>query len=135
MKAGKEGWELFSSRARSAPAGSRNGPRKRNFVCVALIIDVFARRIVGWCVPDPARTDFVLVLDARERAWYERRPAQQDELIHHRVRVAQYVAIRYTGRLVEAGIEPSLGSVGDTYANPVRQTRHEVHAFMKDRYD
>jgi putative transposase len=72
---------------------------------------VFAHYIVGWRVSASARTDFVL--DALEQALYARRPGQEgDRLIHHSDRGAQYVSIRYTERLAEAGIEPSVGSVG-----------------------
>lgn len=90
----------------------------QGFAYVAFIIDVFARRIVGWRVSGTARTDFVL--DALEQAIYERRPAEQ--LIHHSDRGSQYVSIRYTERLAEAGIEPSVGSVGDSYDNALAET-------------
>ncbi|WP_242684324.1 IS3 family transposase [Paraburkholderia hospita] len=92
----------------------------QGFVYVAFIIDVFARRIVGWRASNSARTDFVL--DALEQALYERQPAQQDGLIHHSDRGAQYVSIRYTDRLVDAGIEPSVGSAGDSYDNALAET-------------
>jgi putative transposase len=92
----------------------------QGFVYVAFIIDVFARRIVGWRVSASARTDFVL--DALEQALHERQPVQQDGLIHHSDRGVQYVSIRYTDRLVEAGIEPSVGSVGDSYDNALAET-------------
>ena len=90
----------------------------QGFAYVAFIIDVFARRIVGWRVSSSARTDFVL--DALEQALYERQPA--DSLIHHSDRGSQYVSIRYTERLAEAGIEPSVGSVGDSYDNALAET-------------
>lgn len=92
----------------------------QGFVYVAFIIDVFARRIVGWRVSSSARTEFVL--DALEQAIYERQPVQQDGLIHHSDRGVQYVSIRYTERLAEAGIEPSVGSVGDSYDNALAET-------------
>ena len=85
---------------------------------VAFVIDVFARRIVGWKVSTSARTDFVL--DALEQALYARR--RDGELIHHSDRGVQYVSIRYTERLAEAGIEPSVGSVGDSYDNALAET-------------
>ena len=91
----------------------------RGFVYVAFIIDVFARRIVGWRVSRTAHADFVL--DALEQALHDRRPAKGG-LIHHSDRGSQYVAIRYTERLLEAGIEPSVGSVGDSYDNALAET-------------
>jgi hypothetical protein len=78
----------------------------QGFVYVALVIDVFARRIVGWRVSSTMRTDFVL--DALEQALYERRPGDDGGLVHHSDRGSQYVSIRYTDRLAEAGIEPSV---------------------------
>lgn len=89
------------------------------FVYVAFVIDVYARRIVGWKVSASARTDFVL--DALEQAVAARRPAE-GQLIHHSDRGAQYLSIRYTERLAEAGIEPSVGSVGDSYDNALAET-------------
>jgi transposase InsO family protein len=89
----------------------------QGFVYVAFVVDVFARRIVGWRVSASARTDFVL--DALEQALYARRPAG---LIHHSDRGSQYVSIRYTERLAEAGVEPSVGSVGDSYDNALAET-------------
>jgi putative transposase len=91
------------------------------FVYVAFVIDVYARRIVGWKVSSSARTDFVL--DALEQALHARRRASDDEhLIHHSDRGVQYVSIRYSERLAEAGIEPSVGSVGDSYDNALAET-------------
>jgi putative transposase len=92
----------------------------QGFVYVAFVIDVFARRIVGWKVSSSARTDFVL--DALEQALYARRAAREGSLIHHSDRGVQYVSIRYTERLLEAGIEPSVGSVGDSYDNALAET-------------
>ncbi|WP_370655810.1 IS3 family transposase, partial [Paracraurococcus lichenis] len=91
----------------------------QGFVYVAFIIDVFARRIVGWRVSRSAHADFVL--DALEQALYDRRPVKGG-LIHHSDRGSQYVAIRYADRLLEAGIEPSVGSVGDSYDNALAET-------------
>ena len=85
----------------------------RGFVYVAFVIDVYARRIVGWRVSSSLRTD--LALDALEQALHERRAEAVDPLIHHSDRGGQYLAIRYTERLAEAGIVPSVGSVGDSY--------------------
>lgn len=90
------------------------------FVYVAFVIDVFARRIVGWKVSRSARTDFVL--DALEQALHARRRADDEALIHHSDRGVQYVSIRDTERLAEAGIEPSVGSVGDSYDNALAET-------------
>ena len=83
------------------------------FVYVAFVIDVFARRIVGWRVSRTAHAGFVL--DALEQALYQRRPVQGSGLVHHSDRGSQYLALRYTERLVDAGVEPSVGSVGDSY--------------------
>ncbi|MFN3501311.1 MAG: DDE-type integrase/transposase/recombinase, partial [Allorhizobium sp.] len=81
------------------------------FVYVAFVIDVFARRIVGWRASRTAHAGFVL--DALEQALHDRRPAHGGGLVHHSDRGVQYVSIRYSERLAEAGIEPSVGSVGD----------------------
>jgi len=83
------------------------------FVYVAFVIDVFARRIVGWRVSRTAHAGFVL--DALEQALHERRPVRGGGLVHHSDRGVQYVSIKYTERLADAGIEPSVGSVGDSY--------------------
>jgi len=91
----------------------------QGFVYVAFIIDVFARYIVGWKVSRSAHAEFVL--DALEQALYARQPGPGG-LIHHSDRGVQYVSIRYTERLVEAGIEPSVGSVGDSYDNALAET-------------
>ena len=92
----------------------------QGFVYVAFVIDVFARRIVGWRVSRSMRTDFVL--DALEQALYARQPERDVSLIHHSDRGSQYVSIRYTERLAEAGIEPSVGSKGDSYDNALAET-------------
>ena len=81
------------------------------FVYVAFVIDTYARRIVGWRVSRTAHASFVL--DALEQALHDRRPVQGSRLVHHSDRGSQYVSIRYTERLAEAGVEPSVGSVGD----------------------
>jgi putative transposase len=92
----------------------------QGFVYVAFVIDVYARRIVGWKASATAHTDFVL--DALEQALHARRKAGDGNLIHHSDRGSQYVSIRYTERLAEAGIEPSVGSVGDSYDNALAET-------------
>jgi putative transposase len=84
------------------------------------VIDTFARRIVGWRVSRTAQAGFVL--DALEQALHDRRPVPGSGLVHHSDRGVQYVAIRYAERLVEAGIEPSVGSVGDSYDNALAET-------------
>jgi putative transposase len=88
------------------------------FVYVAFIIDVFSRMIVGWRASRSLRSD--LALDALEQALYAR--PDLGRLVHHSDRGVQYVSIRYTERLVEAGIEPSVGSVGDSYDNALAET-------------
>ncbi|WP_152979893.1 IS3 family transposase [Mesorhizobium sp. 1M-11] len=90
------------------------------FVYVAFVIDTYARRIVGWRVSRTAHASFVL--DALEQALHDRRPVQGGGLIHHSDRGSQYVSIRYTERLAEAGVEPSVGSVGDSYDNALAET-------------
>ncbi|MDO9439776.1 MAG: IS3 family transposase [Beijerinckiaceae bacterium] len=90
------------------------------FVYVAFVIDAYARRIVGWRVSRTAHAGFVL--DALEQALHERRPIHRGGLVHHSDRGSQYVSIRYTERLAEAGIEPSVGSVGDSYDNALAET-------------
>ena len=90
------------------------------FVYVAFVIDVFARRIVGWRASRSAQTSFVL--DALEQALHERRPIQGSGLIHHSDRGVQYVSIRYTERLADSGIERSVGSIGDSYDNALAET-------------
>lgn len=92
----------------------------QGWLYVAFVIDVFARRIVGWRVSRTMATDFVL--DALEQALYARQPDAADALIHHSDRGSQYVSIRYTERLAEAGIAPSVGSKGDSYDNALAET-------------
>ena len=92
----------------------------QGWVYVAFVIDVFARRIVGWRVSRCMHTDFVL--DALEQALYARQPERDSSLIHHSDRGSQYVSIRYSERLAEAGIEPSVGSKGDSYDNALAET-------------
>jgi putative transposase len=92
----------------------------RGFVYVAFVIDVFARRIVGWRVSASLATDFVL--DAREQAIYDRRGAGVEDLVHHSDRGTQYLSMRYTDRLTEAGIAPSVGSRGDSYDNALAES-------------
>ncbi|MBB4483352.1 transposase InsO family protein [Rhizobium etli] len=92
----------------------------QGFVYAAFVIDVFARRIVGWRVSRTAHAGFVL--DALAQALHERRPVHGDGLIHHSDRGVQYVTIKYSERLAEAGIEPSVGSVGDSYDNALAET-------------
>ena len=90
----------------------------RGFVYVAFVIDTFARRIVGWRVSSSLRSD--LALDALEQALYDRET--EGQLIHHSDRGTQYLSIRYTDRLAEAGIEPSVGRRGDSYDNALAES-------------
>jgi transposase InsO family protein len=89
-------------------------------VYVAFVIDVYARFIVGWRVSRTAHAGFVL--DALEQALHDRKPVGKDGLVHHSDRGSQYLSIKYTERLVEAGIKPSVGSVGDSYDNALAET-------------
>jgi transposase InsO family protein len=88
------------------------------FVFVAFVMDVFSRRIVGWRVSRSLRSE--LALDALEQAIHER--PDHEGLVHHSDRGVQYLSIRYTERLVEVGIEPSVGSVGDSYDNALAES-------------
>lgn len=90
------------------------------FVHVVFVIDTCARRIVGERASRTAHASFVL--DALEQTLHDRRPAHRGGLIHHSDRGSQYVSIKYTERLAEAGIEPSVGSVGDSYDNALAET-------------
>jgi putative transposase len=90
------------------------------FVYTALIIDAFSRAIVGWCVATSLRAD--LALDALEMAIWSRQPSAEDRLIHHSDRGVQYLAIRYSERLAEAGAVTSVGSRGDSYDNALAET-------------
>jgi len=92
----------------------------RGFVYVAFVIDAYARRIVGWRVSSSLKSD--LALDALEQALCERQDAASDALIHHSDRGVQYLSIRYTERLADAGIEPSVGSRGDSYDNALAES-------------
>ena len=90
----------------------------RDFAYVAFVIDAFSRMLVGWRVSKSLRSD--LALDALEQALYAR--PDLDALIHHSDRGSQYLSIRYTERLAEAGIETSVGSVGDSYDNALAES-------------
>ena len=90
----------------------------QGFAYVAFIVDVFSRYIVGWRVSRHMRTEFVL--DALEQALHARRPERS--LIHPSDRGSQYLSVRYSERLAEAGIEPSVGSTGDSYDNALAET-------------
>jgi transposase InsO family protein len=92
----------------------------QGFVYVAFVIDAFARRIVGWRASRTAHAGFVL--DALDQALHDRRPIHRGGLIHHSDRGVQYVSIKYSERLAEVGIEPSVGSVGDSYDNALAET-------------
>ena len=90
----------------------------RGFVYVAFVIDVFSRKIVGWRVTNSLKTD--IALDALEQALWSR--PTTEGLVHHSDRGVQYLSIRYTERLAEAGIEPSVGSIGDSYDNALAES-------------
>ena len=92
----------------------------QGWLYVAFVVDVFARRIVGWRVSSSMTTDFVL--DALEQALYARQPERDSSLVHHSDRGSQYVSIRYSERLAEAGVEPSVCSKGDSYDNALAET-------------
>ena len=92
----------------------------QGFVYVAFVIDAFARRIVGWRASRTAHAGFVL--DALDQALHDRRPVKRGGLVHHSDRGSQYVSIRFSERLAEAGIERSVGSVGDSYDNALAET-------------
>lgn len=92
----------------------------QGWVYVAFVVDVFSRRIVGWRQSSSMHTEFVL--DALEQALYDRKPSDDGSLTHHSDRGSQYLSIRYSERLAEAGIEPSVGSKGDSYDNALAET-------------
>jgi transposase InsO family protein len=92
----------------------------RGFVYVAFVVDAYARRIVGWRVSNSLHTE--LALDALDQALYDRAVAPEGALVHHSDRGTQYLSIRYTERLAEAGIEPSVGRVGDSYDNALAES-------------
>jgi putative transposase len=88
------------------------------FVYVAFVIDVFARRVIGWRVARSMQTD--LVLDALEQALWSR--SKIDGVIHHSDRGSQYLSIRYSERMIDAGVQPSVGTTGDSYDNALAET-------------
>jgi transposase InsO family protein len=90
----------------------------RGLVYVAFVIDVFSRRIVGWRAHTTMRSE--LVLDALEQALHDRET--DDALVHHSDRGVQYLSMRYTERLAEVGIAPSVGSRGDSYDNALAES-------------
>ena len=92
----------------------------QGMVYVAFVIDVFDRKIVGWRVSTSMTTAFVL--DALNQAICQRAPSQANGLIHHSDRGSQYLSIKYAERLVEAGIDPSVGSIGDSYDNALAES-------------
>ena len=96
-----------------------NGPGF-GFVYVACVIDAYACRIVGWRVSRSAHASFVL--DALEQALHDRQPVHRGGLVHHSDRGSQYLSIKYTERLAEAGLVPSVGNVGDSYDNALAET-------------
>ena len=91
----------------------------QGFAYVAFVIDTYADRIVGWKLSTSQTTDFVL--DALEQALNDRE-VTTDSLIHHSDRGSQYVSVAYTDRLNDAGVKPSVGTVGDSYDNALAET-------------
>jgi putative transposase len=98
---------------------------RTGFVYTAFVIDAFSRYIVGWRVSASLHAD--LALDALEMALWQRRPQELDGLVHHSDRGVQYLAIRYTERLAEAGVVNSVGSKGDSYDNALAETVHGLY--------
>lgn len=92
----------------------------KGFVYVAFVIDVYARSIVGWRVHSTMKSE--LVLDALEQAVAMRLRSDEPGPIHHSDRGSQYLSIRYSERLVEAGISASVGSTGDSYDNALAES-------------
>jgi len=92
----------------------------QGMVYVAFVIDVFSRRIVGWRVSTSMTTAFVL--DALNQAICQRSPEKGGGLIHHSDRGSQYLSIKYTERLADAEIDPSVGTVGDSYDNALAES-------------
>ena len=95
-------------------------PTRVGFVYVAFVTDVFSRRIVGWRASRSLETG--LALDALDQAIWDRLDGDPDGLVHHSDHGSQYLSIRYTERLADAGIEPSVGSVGDSFDNAMAET-------------
>jgi transposase InsO family protein len=95
-------------------------PTADGFVCVAFVIDVFARWFAGWKVSHAMRTD--LVLDALDQAIQQRCDTETGDLIHHSDHGVQYLSMRYSERLADAGIEPSVGRRGDSYDNALAES-------------
>ena len=91
----------------------------QGFAYAAFIVDAYSRFVVGWRVGRHMRTEFVL--DALEQALHTRRP-EPHRLVHHSDKGSQYLSIRYSERLGEAGIEPSVGNTGDSYDNALAET-------------
>jgi putative transposase len=89
------------------------------------VVDVFSRAIVGWRVSASLRAD--LALDALEMAIWSRRSQDLAGLVHHSDRGVQYLAIRYTERLAEAGAVTSVGSRGDSYDNALAESVHALY--------
>ena len=99
-------------------------PTWSGFVYAAFVIDAYSRFIVGWRVATTLRAD--LALDALEQALWARNPKPGTDpnrrLVHHSDAGTQYLSIRYTDRLIETGISPSVGSVGDSYDNALAES-------------
>ena len=100
--------------------GLSNQWRSHGSIYVAFVIDAYAIRIVGWRVSTSTHAGFVL--DPQEQAVQERRPVKGTALVHHSDRGSHYLSVRCTERIAEAGIEPSVGSVGDSCDNALAET-------------
>ncbi|MBG6073580.1 transposase InsO family protein [Polaromonas sp. CG_9.7] len=87
----------------------------------------FADRVVGWRNSSSMRTDFVFCTGTLEQALYDRQPERAGALIHHNDRGSKYVSIRYSERLAEAGIVPSMGSKGDSHDNALAETSNGLN--------
>ena len=96
-----------------------------DWVYTAFVMDLFARRILGWQVADHLRSD--LAIDALEMAIWTRRNEDISGLVHHSDRGVQYTSIRYTKRLEEAGAVRSVGSKGDSYDNAAAESLNSLY--------
>jgi len=92
-------------------------PTREGFLYLAVVLDVFSRRIVGWAMAAHLRTE--LVLSALDMALWQRQP---DEVVHHSDQGCQYTSLAFSRRCEEAGVRPSMGSVGDCFDNAMAES-------------